>query len=151
MLLIFVFYDPDDSLNIQDPDYNLLSEAKGQVVIDGINYRLTAYAWRDYMPSGNPDSSLKISIMIEAINQTDFPDTVDFDEAWIINSNDSEMWVVNLPQEYDVWWPNNIVKKVRHNGPYWNIGASLDVIVRIVSQDSYYFLKTLNVIIERTD
>jgi len=124
--------------------------APHQVYIDGNSYGLETSLWRDFMPICPPGGTpLAVVIYAKEIHFQPIPDYIHCDLVWVINDN--EVWQTEL-SEYDR--PDNLtlIKAYAGNGPKWEPGSKVDVVVRLIDNDlKYYLLKASNQPIGRTD
>jgi hypothetical protein len=93
-----------------------LQTAPTKVNIDGRNYTLDAYVWRDFMPSiGKPNRGLMANVNLVAEDGEAIPAKLTLDKLWVING--SEIWETK---------PGNA-----RSGPQWQPGAPVDVVAQI--------------------
>lgn len=125
--------------------------APEEVEIDGRRFILETYLNRDFMPgpwcppNGYP---LIATIWVTAIDSLEFPAYVAADNLWVVNEND--IWETEFSNETIPPEPNHKhqLEKIARNGPKWDPGIQVDVIVRITdSNDNVYFLKASNQLI----
>ncbi|MCH8567138.1 MAG: hypothetical protein LAT67_02685 [Balneolales bacterium] len=113
---------------------------------------MDTYLLRDFMPTSNPNSnSLSASLTIKTTDLTPFPESLTADAAWIVNIID--VWDTYLsgantpPSQTGA----HELRKVARNGPMWNTGLVVEVIVRLRHTDgSTYLLRAPNQRIMRT-
>lgn len=119
-----------------------------QVSINGLNFILSAYLWRDFMP-GNTDSRLIASITISEINALEIPAGIDAVYLWVVNG--SEVWETPFSDEPAPPTQPYQMQRIARYGPEWEIGASVDVIVFLVdAMGGEYFLRIPNQLIHKT-
>ncbi len=118
--------------------------------IDSTNFSMTVLLYRDFMPIAPIDGREMMAIIhIRSTDSTGFPSNIDADKLWVIDS--TNVWETILIDDFAVDSIFQISKKAT-NGPKWETGIFVDVVVRIVEDDSiYYFLKAEDIKIERTD
>jgi hypothetical protein len=139
-----------DSSGPSIPD---LLDAPEQIEIDGREYILETFLWRDFMPVSPPDGQPLIALIwITAIDSLAFPSTIDANRLWVIN--DELVWETEFSFEERPDDPNRIhqLEKIARDGPKWGPGIQVEVIVRVTdSQDSTYLLRAADQWIYRTD
>lgn len=150
LTLAFIFIIVVGSLIFLNPyhdDLSWLENSHEQIIIDGRIYRLETYLWRDFMP-GSPSGGTPLIAVVKVIpNDTlPFPSNVDTDHIWVINGEEiwsSELSEENTPQE-------NHLEKIARNGPKWETGITVDVVIQVVTNTDTYLLKAANQLIHRT-
>jgi hypothetical protein len=133
------------------PIQELLS-APEQIEIDGREYVLEVYPWRDFQPICPPDGEpLRVAIWVTATDLLPFPSSIDANRLWVINGQ--QVWETEFdPQEIRLEpYREHQLGKIAGNGPKWGPGIYVDVIVRVIDSDnSVYFLKASDQWIQRT-
>src|SRR5688572_4712805 len=75
-----------------------LKAAPQQIEINGRQYTLETYLWRDFMPISPPDGKpMKAIVRVTAVDQKQFPDDLSVDHVWIVN--EAEIWEKPLPPD----------------------------------------------------
>ncbi len=130
------------------PLSDLLS-APEKVVIDGREYDLDAFLWRDFMPISPPDGHLLAAVItVTATDSLELPPGLDANRLWVIDGN--KVWETefsdwrNRPRPYQL-------KKSVGGGPKWGPEIFVDVVVRLVQGDRTYLIKAPDQRIGRTD
>jgi len=133
------------------PTIKTLLSAPNSVEIEGRQYVLETYLWRDFMPMSPPDGKpLMASLRVIATDKQAFPTSLKVDRFWAIKS-DREVWETPLNSEASQPAKNQL-EKVARNGPSWQPGTSVDVIIRLIdSQNRTYLLKADRQPIEQTN
>lgn len=120
------------------------------IEIDGVDFELSAYLWRDYMPTSQEDGTdMAAVVYISTTDYTEFPADVDADKLWVIDNNN--IWEAYLSNKSQP--DNNFrIKKSASGGPKWQTGIKVDVVVRLFNAvGEQYYIKALGVTINRTD
>jgi hypothetical protein len=104
--------------------------------MDGIEYRLEAFIWRDFMPicerSGRP---MIASLKIKTIGSSQFPIDVTADLAWFIlgTGEQAQIWETPIVEEgsrqSDIGC--NYIKVMARNGPKWEPHVNIEVVVQL--------------------
>lgn len=120
------------------PTLTTLRSAPASAKVGEKTLVLSAYLWRDFMPpvpAGGPPTTLVVSI---ATSDSAVAPNVTLDAAWVVNGSD--VWSPAL--EFDPLvdpYPNTILKFGR-NGPKWEPGTTVDVVVRVRAPDGRSYL-----------
>lgn len=130
-----------------------LLEAPLQIEIDGRQYTLETYLWRDFMPPANPGGSdLMAVIDITAVDKLPFPADIDSSKLWVINGE--EVWETAFSGESrprDMAHPHQL-EKYASGGPKWSTGIQVEVVVRVTSPPGKIsLLRATKQVIGRTD
>jgi hypothetical protein len=124
--------------------------APEEVEIYGRRFILETTLNRDFMPGCPPNGYPLIAIiLVTAIDSLEFPSTIDADRLWIIKGED--VWETEFSNETIPPEPHHRhqLEKVARNGPKWDPGIQVDVVVRIIDcKDNKYFLKASNQLID---
>jgi hypothetical protein len=135
------------TLSIQE-----LLSAPEQIEIDGREYVLEAYPWRDFMPICPPDGEpLIVGVWVTATDLQPFPSSIDANRLWVVNGQ--QVWETEFdPQEIRLEpYREHKLWKIAGDGPKWGPGIYVDVIVRVIdSENSIYLLKASHQWIEET-
>ena len=120
-LLISCHTPPDD-----------LSHAPPSTVIDGRTITLSASVWRNVMPPVPPEvRGLGVGIFLDASDTTrPFPAVIETDHVWVVKS-DAETWESNLAVAPGPLFPKNEMWRWALDGPQWDPGIYVDVVVRL--------------------
>ena len=156
LLLIFVLAIMYGCSNPSTPEFtdtidiDELIKSPTIIQIDTTNYTLSVFLNRDFMPISPIDGKPMTAIVnIITTDSSAFPAHIDADKLWVIDSLD--MWETNLVDNFIVDSLFQISKRAT-DGPKWKTGIFVDVVIRLVYNDSiYYYLKAENIIIGRTD
>jgi len=139
------------------PTVEMLLSSPEQIEIEGRQYVLETYLWRDFMPVSPPDGKPLIALIwITAVDLLPFPGALDADRLWVVN--DQQFWETEFSDEERPADPNrkHQLEKIARDGPKWGPGIYVDVVVRIVyyktaGHKKEYFLKASRQLIGRTD
>ena len=117
--------------------------------ISGITYTLKTYIWRDFQPISPPNGKLLIAvIIIEAAGIDNFPLSTKIERLWLID----ELNIVSTKSTEEYMVDGNTFEMVFRDGPKWEPGISIDVVVKLISMDfGIYYLKAVNQKLHRTD
>lgn len=121
------------------PDMNALLSAPETVEIDGRQYVLETYLWRDFMPISPPGGKpLMASIRVSAKDERAFPAGLKVDRLWVV-SDAQQVWETELGD--DVRQPSaSQLETVARNGPKWEPGTSVDVVIRLLDGNNRSYL-----------
>ncbi|MCU0517117.1 MAG: hypothetical protein MUC60_09680 [Oscillatoria sp. Prado101] len=133
------------------PPMNTLLSAPLSVKIENRQYVLSTYLWRDFMPISPPGGKpLIASIRVSASDNKAFPSSLKVDRLWAIKDK-GEVWETELAGQGRQPTANQL-EKVARNGPKWEPGTKVDVVVRLVDKDNRtYLLRAAQQLINRTD
>lgn len=117
---------------------------------NGQTLQLTPYIWRDFQPVSPVNGKPMIAIFrIAATDQSPLPNELRVERAWVISDND--VWATQ-PAEEQPRDPRTLIQSVSQNGPKWEPGTLVDVIVEIRdSQNTVHRLQTRQQTVQRTD
>jgi hypothetical protein len=122
-----------------------LLSAPEQIEIDGREYVLETFLWRDFMPGPDmpPDGSSLIAIIyIVEIDSLLFPTSLDADFLWVIK-DDVDEWVTELEDD-ETSTEDYKLRKIARDGPKWGSETEpnvlVDVVVRVVKEDGSTYL-----------
>ena len=124
-----------------------LKESPETISIDGEKLLLSAFLWRNFMPTtGKTDSSMRAGIMVTSSNEAPVPEALEI-TGLIIVKNDS-VWVAEteIPERLD----QQIIQASAKGGPEWNVGDKVDVVVVLYDGDQTYYLRKGEVTIQAT-
>ena len=138
------------------PDIPLedLLNAPELITIDGREYYLDAYLNRDFMPGtwGAKGSPMRAFVRVTATDTEPFPSNVNADWLWVVNGK--EFWAA-LTEDVEPDDPNvgeHQLGKRADDGPRWETGIYVDVIIRVTHEErDTYLLRAADVIIERSE
>jgi len=129
------------------PYYN---NVPGTLTIGGNQLAISAYLWRDFMPVVGPDEErpLYSSVNIRDINGNVISDLISVDSLWVISY--SEIWGDTIEsQRYSE--SVDTLYLYNANGPTWDTGIYVDVVIRLNYMDTDYYLMARNQCINRTE
>jgi hypothetical protein len=127
------------------PSSTLPPEARGaleQVFVDGHSYTLQADLYRDLMPGPAPTPKRGVggTLFLRADVQSDAPQGIRADRAWLANG--AEIWET-VPQPLQTFAAdrgNHLSLSVR-DGPPWDTSAKVDVVLRFSTSTGTYFIQ----------
>lgn len=111
-----------------------LREAALVIEIQGRQYTLETYLWRDFMPGGNAGGSdLMAVIDITAVDKLPFPAEIDSSRLWVLKGE--EVWETGFSEEQRPPDQAHLyqLRKIARNGPRWDTGIQVEVVVKVTS------------------
>ena len=127
-----------------------LQMAPEEIEINGTEYTLETLLIRDFMPvytrGGRPLLAL---VRVKAPGETAISSKIDATRLWVVKG--IEIWETELAS-LERPTIGDTLEKVGRDGPKWEPGISVDVVVRIIDLKSgkNYLLKASNQAIHRT-
>lgn len=127
-----------------------------QVSIGGRSYRIGpessgTYLWRDFMPISPPDGRpLAASIRVVAVDGAGFPSDITVDRVWVHGPGVWETAPAEVRRAPDAGTPPSQIEVFANEGPKWDPGIEVDVVVRMRSGGASYFLRATGLEIRRT-
>jgi hypothetical protein len=102
-----------------------------------VTTRLTAFLWRDFMPTAVKSHLLFASIRLSSLDQQPIPDGVKLRYLWVING--SLIWATPLVASQ----PTNetTLTASAGYGPGWNTGVAVDVVVGVMVGPTLHLVK----------
>ena len=147
------------SVSIED-----LRSAPTEVVLDGRSLSLSAYPWRDFMPSTLPapdGSPMMVVLKIATSDKKPFPSGVRIDRAWVLfgeqawEASEFRARVKSPPYDKDSWincGDSPVCEATARDGPKWGPGVFVDVVVRLTDKEGrHHLLQALKQYVRRTD
>lgn len=124
-----------------------LSQAQIEVSIDGRGYRLLAEMWRNHIPriEGSPlQRPMLVLIWVSAVDGNPIPDAILADSVWLVQGDD--IWQGEFSDELRLQDPSrrHQHERIARDGPLWEPGSVVDVIVRVLDGDGRYYLLKIN-------
>ncbi|MEW6411346.1 MAG: hypothetical protein AB1483_02605 [Candidatus Zixiibacteriota bacterium] len=139
---------PRAAVNYNELD--LLLSAPLKLQIDECRLGMDAYLWRDFMPISPPDGQpLAASINISTLDSGILAPSIIPLRLWVVKS-DSEVWQTDIPTE-QIRRYETFLEFPATDGPKWEPGISVEVIVELRKDDQSYYLRASDVLIHRTD
>lgn len=123
------------------PSIQDLLAAPEQIEIDGREYILETYLWRDFMPPCPPDGQPLIALIwVTAIDSLAFPSTIDANRLYIVNGE--LLWETEFSGEDRPDNPNreHQLEKIAREGPLWGPNVQVEVIVRVIDGENKTYL-----------
>ena len=129
---------------------NNIVNAPSQIEIDGQEFSLSSYLWRDYMPISPIDGKeLAAVVYIATSDSSQFPLDLKADKMWVLNKD--EIWEAQLTNGTQPDG-NFKIKKSANGGPKWDVGSEVIVVVQLVDKNNQiYYIKEDGSLIRRTD
>jgi len=104
------------------------------VEINGRQFKLETFVWRDFMPIIEPDGSrLNAIVYLTAVDGQPFPDEIGSDRIWLINGE--KFWETTFSGEERPRDAEHLyqIVKVANGGPRWDVGTEVEVVVRVTA------------------
>ena len=122
------------SLNIA---LETLLAASEKVTIDGSDYSLQTYLWRNLMPgSDTSERGLNAIIQVVALEQQSFPTTLQAEHLWVIK--DQEIWETSFLEEERTPEAPNQLERLANGGPVWD--GQVTVVVQLSTTNGQKYL-----------
>jgi hypothetical protein len=127
------------------PSSTLPPDARGaleQIYVDGHSYTLQADLYRDLMPGPAPTPKRGVggTIYLRADAQSDPPAGIRADKIWLVSGADVWETVPQPLQTFAADRRNHLSLSVR-DGPTWDAGAKVDVVLRFSTSSGTYFIQ----------
>jgi hypothetical protein len=108
----------------------LVPRGQPKLVVDGRDIAVYAYLNRDFQPEYPPDGPpLTVYVRLFAPDSQPLPQGLSADHAWLVNRH--SIWATDLAKYDGTQLPCNSGFQA-HGGPKWDVGADVDVTVRVV-------------------
>ena len=139
---------PDSNPTAPSKTVEELLSSPEEVNINGQNYTLSSYLWRDFMPPSD-GSDLMAVVTISEKNSIEIPAGLDATYLWVINGD--EVWSTSFSDESRPPTPTYQLGKIARGGPKWDTGINVDVVVKIIDgSGGEYLLKVSTPLIQAT-
>ena len=120
----------------------LYSKAKDTFVFENQNLVLETELYRDFFPGvpSNGKTNLQALLWLISVDSSSITEQFSITKLYIINNN--EVWVSVPDKRNDDYLPEYKSHYVSINGPQWDTGLKVDVVVALtrVSNSKEYFL-----------
>src|SRR5512137_3176674 len=119
---------------IPSPPREELLAAPLVVTINGRDFNLETFIYRDLMPTSDPDGfPLYAIVYLTALDGQPFPDYIDSDRLWVINGD--RVWETTFSDESRPRSPTHPyqLEKMARDGPRWAPGDQVEVVVRVTT------------------
>ncbi len=151
-LIIYILIPSCKLFESSGPSIQDLLAAPEQIEIDGREYILETYLWRDFMPPTPPDGRPLIALIwVTAIDSLPFPPSIDANRLYIVN--DELLWETAFSSEDRPDNPNreHQLEKIAREGPKWGPNIQVEVIVSVVDgENNIYLLRASDQFINET-
>src|SRR3989344_3856754 len=101
IVIYFVFIQKTPGINPLTPStvsLQNLQKAPEKVSINGSEYTLETYLWRDFMPISPPDGKPLIAVVkVKALGKTNVPSEINATRLWVVKDND--IWETEFTNE----------------------------------------------------
>ena len=134
------------ALDAQAASQDVQAAAGDTASIDGRVFRIAAEApdsttvWRDYMVSPNGSALLGV-LRITTDDGGAFPDSVVPDRVWLYGPTVWETAPAEVRMPYGSDTGDSQIEVVVRNGPTWEPGTDIAVVVRLTSGGSSYYVR----------
>lgn len=126
--------------------------ATATVIIDGRSYLIapapTTAVWRNFMP-GSPASGLIASIRVVAADGGGFPREVTADWLWVEGPSVWGATPTEVRRAPEAGTLPSQIEVVARDGPDWEPGTRVDVVIRLRSGASTYYVQLTGLTIDR--
>jgi hypothetical protein len=128
-----------------------LRAAPSVIVVGGQSLALVPYLWRDFQPVSPPNGKpLAAVLRVTAADRKPLTASFVVDAAWI--SNGDEVWTARVEDEGHSRADPLYYEVVARDGPKWDPGIRVDVVVRVREQSgATKLLRAADQLIGRTD
>jgi hypothetical protein len=103
-----------------------------EIAITGRQFTLESFVYRDFMPGDNAGGSALIAVVnLTAADLQPFPADIDGTRIWVVNGE--RVWETDFSDESRPRDQARLhqLQKVARDGPKWNVGTQVEVIVRV--------------------
>ena len=119
------------------------------IALSGRTLVLETYLWRDFSPPSPPNGVPLIAVLrVRTADGSPIPSSVTADGAWIVLGED--VWATAVAHEQRRDPTASSFAVVAREGPKWQPGATVDVIVCLREGDRHYRLRAASQPIHRT-
>lgn len=120
-------------------------EARGaleQIYVDGHSYTLRADLYRDLMPGPAPTPKRGVggTIFLKPEAESDAPAGMRADRTWLVKGAEAWETVPQPLQTFAVDRQHHLSLSV-HDGPMWDAGSKIDVLLRFSTDSGTYFIQ----------
>jgi hypothetical protein len=125
--------------------------APTQALVAGQRLHLDAYVWRDFMPSSPPDGRpLIVVARVRPDSGASVGAAVTADSLWVIA--DGQAWAARATEEQPRAATGAGFEVVARNGPKWEPGTRVDVVVRLRDgAGQAVYVRAADQLIQRTE
>ncbi len=149
-LLFFLSCEDNSILSPEEISKETLLAAPDTIEIGNQKIFLTTYLQRDFMPVSPPDGKpLNAVVYIETVDSSDIPGSLEAQAIYIINGN--EVWESFFSDDVPPENSSFRLVKIARDGPKWEPGIYVDVIVLLTIGKEQKLLKASDQYIYRTD
>jgi len=149
---------------------NDLRRAPTEVVLDGKSLSLSAYPWRDFMPTisdiplGPDGKPMAVVLKVTTSDRKPLPSGVRADRVWVLFGE--QVWEISELKQHAKGIPSNkdsreewincpdlpVCEFTVRDGPKWGPGDFVDVVVRLTDKDGRrYLLQAPKQLVKRSD
>ncbi len=129
----------------------VLNVAQPVVTVEQVNYTATVFPYRDFMPvRGGQERGLIAIAQVCRSDSLEIPQSLHLKRIWVFHGR--ERWFAQLGEERQHVHGNFCLEAVARDGPKWEPGANVEVVIGFTVGDSErYLIRTATTKIERTD
>ena len=149
---------------------NDLRNTPTEVVLDGKSLSLSAYPWRDFMPTisdiplGPDGKPMAVVLKVTTSDKKPLPSGVRADRVWVLFGE--QVWEISELKQHAKGIPSNkdsreqwincpdlpVCEFTVRDGPKWGPGVFVDVVVRLTDKDGRrYLLQAPKQLVKRSD
>lgn len=117
----------------------------------GVTYEVAIELWRDFMPPVTTDGSpLGAGAWITAVGALGWPAEITTIYVYVVK--DAEIWASKMERETGPTLPANERLYVAHDGPNWDTGIRVDVVIGLrTTNGTVHLVRTPGVLIQRLE
>jgi len=130
---------------VSDPQIasELYSKSIDTLSFESSDYILEVELYRDFFPGGPVTERRQLEALIYLVNIDSLPvsENLSIIKLYVINSN--QIWIATLKEGVDPYIPDFKLDKLNTDGPEWDTGIYVDVILEIknkLTMESYYLI-----------
>jgi hypothetical protein len=106
-----------------------LLASHGELQVGGKTLIGEAFLWRDFMPTDRPDTRLRALVHVFTQDSTALPNGLRVTRLWVVN--DPVAWETSHFEGDRPTQPIYQLERYAINGPEWEVGTLVDVVVRV--------------------
>lgn len=118
-------------------DQNLVSQissSSASTTVNGVEYTVESYAWRDFMPIVDPPVRLNLKNTLIRMDGDAIQSNIEILQHYIVKEN--EIWRPNELESRQNQSSPNQLDIISRDGPTWEVGSKVDVGLKIKNQES---------------
>lgn len=145
LLVLFLSACKKPELTMEDKAVltSLYSTSTDTLKLNGHNYILETYLYRDFFPGIGigKNISLFADIFLVSTDSTKIPSSLDIKKLYIVR--DQLIWASAPVDNSDPYLPDFKLRKLSKNGPEWDTDINVDAIIMIadnITKEEYYVI-----------